>query len=214
MRNDNATKVTKVLIHKLHGGRKQNSKFWQSEFSEENSNKTPSNKPDDHSSNIVSFFLYPIIFLAITITAYVGYYGYKEYFKKPSYTPKVISRREPVKPLVPTITPSKPKYYKPKPKQNRQKYSRTSENKFITKKELDRAIQNALNKQSSPIKTNNSKKFHGTPHYRVELTGGTVIRAKSAIKNGDHYTIKDIQGLEFSMLRSDIKSVKKIPSEY
>lgn len=28
------SKVTKVLVDKIHGGRKQDSKFWQSEFSE------------------------------------------------------------------------------------------------------------------------------------------------------------------------------------
>ena len=33
------SKVTKVLINKIHGGRKQDSKFWKSEFSDETISK-------------------------------------------------------------------------------------------------------------------------------------------------------------------------------
>lgn len=202
------TKVTKVLIGKIHGGRKQDSKFWRSEFSEESEKELSSKKPKDYSANILSFLLYPIVGLAIFITAYVGYYGYKEYFSKPINASPIIAALRPAL----TPAPSKPKYSQPK--RNRQTYSKTSEDKPVTKKELDRAIQKALNKQSTRKKTITNRSNFREPYYRVELTSGSVIKARSAVKDGTHYTIKDIQGLEFSMLRSDIKNVKKIFPEY
>lgn len=210
MKNDNASKVTKVLIQKLHGGRKLDSKFWQSEFSEDSEKELSSKNPKDYSANILSFLLYPIIGLAIFITAYAGYYGYKEYFQKPINAFPIIAVPAPRSALAPAQ--SKPKYSQSK--HNRQTDSRTSEDKLVTKKELDRAIQKALNKQSTPRKTNSNRSISREPYYRVELTSGSVIRAKSAVKDGTHYTIKDIQGLEFSMLRSDIKNVQKIFPEY
>lgn len=211
MKNENTSKVTKVLIHKLHGGRKQDSKFWQSEFSEESEKELSSKKPKDYSANVLSFLLYPIVGLAIFITAYAGYYGYKEYFPKPTNASPFIAVPA-TRPAALASAPSKPKYSQSK--RNRQTYSRTSEDKLVTKKELDRAIKKALNKQSTPKKTNSNRSISREPYYRVELTSGTVIRAKSAVKDGTHYTIKDTRGLEFSMLRSDIKDVQKIFPEY
>lgn len=56
MKNDNTSKVTKVLIHKLHGGRKQDSKFWQSEFSDD-----PPSSPKPTQPNVVRFAFYPLV---------------------------------------------------------------------------------------------------------------------------------------------------------
>lgn len=39
-------KIPKVLVHKVHGGRKQDSKFWQSEFSDSNENRDGTSNND------------------------------------------------------------------------------------------------------------------------------------------------------------------------
>lgn len=83
------------------------------------------------------------------------------------------------------------------------------DDKPITQKELDRAIQKALAEQSR-----NNQQYTSPPvtdfYYLVELVDGVKIQAKSATRNGDHFTIKDRKGLEFSLNRKEIKNVKKI----
>lgn len=83
------------------------------------------------------------------------------------------------------------------------------DDKPITQKDLDRAIQKALAEQSRK-----NQRYTPPPktdfYYLVELVDGVKIQAKSATQNGDHFTIKDRMGLEFSLKRKEIKSVKKV----
>jgi hypothetical protein len=48
---NNTSKVTKVLIDKIHGGRKQDSKFWQSEFSQRKKQSTKKENRNDLPTN-------------------------------------------------------------------------------------------------------------------------------------------------------------------
>ena len=198
------TKVTKVLINKIHGGRKQDSKFWKSEFSDAPPPRSKKNQP-----NISKLVMYPLVVVALFIVGYASYNIYGRYF----FTNDIAANKKLFKPRAPasaTIALPEPEYYIPKsPKVNKKSYTKKPKDRPVTKKELDRAIDKALRQRSTT--TNRSvQKTSGLPYYRVELTSGSVIKAKSAIKDGTHYTIKDTQGLEFSMQRSDIQSVKKI----
>lgn len=198
------TKVTKVLINKIHGGRKQDSKFWKSEFSD-----APPPSPKTHQPNISKLVMYPLVVVALFIVGYAGYNIYGRYFST-----NVIAANEKLfksrPPAIATIDLPEPEYYIPKsPKVNKKSYTKKPKDRPVTKKELDRAIDKALRQRSTT--TNRSvQRTSGLPYYRVELTSGSVIKAKSAIQDGTHYTIKDVHGLEFAMSRSDIKSVKKI----
>jgi len=191
------SKVTKVLIHKIHGGRKKDSKFWKSEFSDEVITKPKQSQP-----KISGFVMYPLVVISLFITGYAVYNIYGRYFS----TNGIAASKKLFKPRPPaaTLDLPEPEYYIPKSSKNKKySYTKKSKNKPVTKRDLDRAINKALNKRST-------KNISSLPYYRVELTNGSIIQAKSAIKNGTHFTIKDTQGMEFSMLRSDIKNVKKI----
>lgn len=197
------SKVTKVLIKRIHGGRKQDSKFWQSEFSDETISKPKKSQPD-----VVGFFLYPLILLALFISGYGSYYIYTRFFvsSDTSVSHETVYS-QPVSSSEPIYSP--PVFKQPsKSRPQKQTHFIKPKDRPVTKRELDRAINKALRQPST-----NNRSAHSVfelPYYRVELTSGSVIKAKSASQDGTHYTIKDIHGLEFSMLRSDIKSVKKI----
>jgi hypothetical protein len=67
--NNKPSKLTKILVHKIHGGRKQGSKFWNSEFSlasdispREIENKIPKNR-----NNILVFSLGSGIFVLVLL---------------------------------------------------------------------------------------------------------------------------------------------------
>jgi hypothetical protein len=185
------SKVTKVLINKIHGGRKQDSKFWQSEFSGNDNKGNP--KQTGNKSNLVEFLsLFLLSVIGIGIVIYGGYFLYNRYkieFSQPepiaTQTPKQSHKRPQIKKRI------------------------RNENKPITKKELDKAIEKALNKRQSPP-SNIPNLQSANSYYQVELKNGSLIKAKSASKNGNRYTINDINGLEFSLNRNEIKEVKKI----
>lgn len=192
------SKITKVLVSKIHGGRKQDSKFWKSEFSDETVSKPKPTQP-----NVVGFFLYPLIMVALFIGGYGSYYIYTRFFVSPNVSAKAVALKSA---SIKDSGSTHENYSSSTEKQ--QTYSSKPKDRPVTQKELDRAIKKALHQRST---TNSSvQKTSELPYYRVELTSGSIINAKSAIKDGTHYTIKDVHGLDFSMSRSDIKSVKKI----
>ena len=186
---------------------RSDSKFWKSEFSDETISKPKPSQP-----NVVAFFLYPLVALALFIGGYGSYYAYTRFFVSPNVSAKALaSKSASIKDSRNTHKNYSSPTYKQqtKPKRQQQTYSSKPKDRPVTKKELDRAINKALRQRSTT--TNSSvQKTSELPYYRVELTSGSVIKAKSAIQDGTHYTIKDVHGLEFSMLRSDIKNVKKV----
>ena len=178
------SKVTKTLVNKIHGGRKQDSKFWQSEFPE--TNREPVIKRADKKGDFTeSFTLFVLFFLAIGIVSYGGFYLYKRYYAE-------FSKPEPPIEQITTKSPAA-----------------GIDDRPITQKELDRAIQKALAK-----KLRNEQRYTAPAmtnfYYRVELVNGGKIEAESATRDGDLFTIKDRKGLVFSVNRKEIKNVKKI----
>ncbi len=193
------SKVTKVLIDKIHGGRQKDSKFWQSEFSEEPI-KEPAKQPD-----IVKFALYPLAALALCVSVFVVYNIYDRFFITPDIAfnaGTLHSQSQKQSTASPTThqnpRPVKRTYTKPKPA--------NTNNSLVTKKDLDRAINKALRDKKT-------KQRSLTPFYRVELTNGSIIKARSAVEEGNVFTIKNLSGLEFSMQRTDIKKVSKVYPE-
>jgi hypothetical protein len=69
------SRVTKVLVKKIHSGRKQDSKFWQSEFPRD---KTVITEPTEQKSE--KTLLYSLIILTLIIVAYVSYNIYSRYY--------------------------------------------------------------------------------------------------------------------------------------
>lgn len=119
---------------------------------------------------------------------------YKRYYAE-------FSNPEPLIEQVTTNSPVRPKAIKSP--------AASIDDRPITQKELDKAIQKALAEQSR-----NKQRYTPPPmtnfYYLVELVDGVKIKAKSATRDGDLFTIKDEKGLEFSLNRKEIKNVKKI----
>ena len=178
------SKTTKTLVKMLHGGRKQDSKFWQSEFTEP-TDKTVMKEENNKKFIIESLALFLIFCLGIGIVAYGGFFLYKRYFTEFAASSQAIEKGTEQKPL--SIPEDRP----------------------ITKRELDRAIQKALAEKS------NKQKQNTTPtadrfYYRIELVNGGKIEAESATRDGDTFTIKDRKGLVITVNRTEIKTVKKV----
>ncbi|AGF76804.1 hypothetical protein UWK_00218 [Desulfocapsa sulfexigens DSM 10523] len=202
------TKVTKVLINKIHGKRKQDSKFWQSEFSEAGQEPVVPKRPNrSNVTQSVTFFI--LSFIGIGMVGYGGYFMYVKYSNEFSDPVAINPQRATELPAI-TTRPNRP-----------EKRSHPSEDNPVTKKELDKAIQKALalqkNKYKSNIQTVNTSPIKPPYHppekfryYQVELVNGSIIKAKSATKIGEMYTITNMEGTEFSLNRDEIKTVKKI----
>ncbi len=178
------SKITKTLVNKIHGGRKQDSKFWQSEFAETN-DKTVM-KETSKRKNLIEEFTFLLLFIVgIGIVAYGGFFLYKRYYAEfTSPNPSIEQAPEQKQLLSPTDRP-------------------------ITKSELDRAIQKALEEKSNKQQQNpipQADKFY----YRIELVNGGRIEAESATRDGDIFTIKDRKGLVITVNRTEINTVKKV----
>ncbi|MBU1456615.1 MAG: hypothetical protein KKD01_18010 [Proteobacteria bacterium] len=187
------SKVTKVLVDKIHGGRKQDSKFWQSEFSE--TKREPIQQGHTkRGSFIESFVFFVVFFVGIGIVAYGGSYLYKRYYTE------FANPIQPIKQTTANSTSERRPVKKP---------AATIDDKPITQKELDRAIQKALADKSKTI-TKNAPPQATNFYYKVELVNGGKIEAESATREGDLLTIKDRKGLVFSVNLNEIKNVKKI----
>ncbi len=175
------SKVTKILVNNIHGKRKQDSKFWQSEFSE----KDP---PTPKKNNFVkTFTLFLLFFIGSGVMGYGGLFLYKK------YSTEFTNKEHPTER---TIVANK------SPKAD-------IDEKPITKKQLDRAIKKAFADRSGEQHNNTHQKANNF-YYRVELTNGGKIEAESATRDGNLFTIKDRKGLVFSVDRKSIKNVKKI----
>ncbi|MBU0946654.1 MAG: hypothetical protein KJ804_11825 [Proteobacteria bacterium] len=188
------SKVTKILVNAIHGGRKQDSKFWQSEFSEADSEKIMlrENKKRLFLESVIFFLLF---FVGIGVVSYGGLFLYKRYAAEFT-TPKQGGGQR----TVAKRTTGREAGTEPIPR---------LDNRAITQEELDQAIQKALAEKSRGTEEKNLPQTDQF-YYRVELVNGGKIEAESASRDGDMLTIKDRKGLVITVNRAEIKNVKKV----
>ena len=77
------SKVTEVLINKIHGGRKMDSKFWQSSHPDNVERKLPDNPSFDAKPFPFKKLLFPVSMVAATAAIFCLAFWFKPFIKEP-----------------------------------------------------------------------------------------------------------------------------------
>lgn len=200
------TDLTKIIINKTHGGRKQDSKFWQSEFGE---NTTTQNEKS-------GLTIIPLILAAMTGSV-VGSLLLITFFQKDI----IINIPENV--IKPYIKDSHigsiPLARSSKNMESEQKAPSSAEKPYIknqqgkeysvSDQQLNKAIEKAL--QENRVRSQNDKNLNqGKYQYEIELYSGGKIYIDNADIGKDAIRYRSDRGLLISLNRKEIKTMKRV----
>lgn len=208
--------LTKTLVKKIHGGRKQDSKFWQSEFNSKSLENIPLGEENTHKdiiranrewkkvvygSAVVILFLFTIVFLRPDLFPFLSYAG--AYNSISQFFPDKQNAIEPIsKPIVktiPVIAKQPPAVTEPE---------KPSEPYYvITQEMVDNAFGKVLSeKQYHSERTENIDKQY---YYIIKLAMGDEIKTDNIRINSDTVSYRDPKGYKIEIDKFEISQVKR-----
>lgn len=196
---------TKVLVKKIHGGRKQDSKFWQSEYGKEG---TPGKRKRGPSVflQIMVLVAGALVGCAIMFVYFEFNYEHDSILQLPQNIISSVRKHFPPKNVLVDIEP----HSTPLPKTD-YKEPETKEFKFSdeqVRKEMEKLV--LEKKHQQPTSKNTSEEPAEVKYeYEVELYNGGWVYTDNAKIKGDKITYTNGNGLVVSINRDEIKSIKR-----
>ncbi|MCP3888289.1 MAG: hypothetical protein GY702_05375 [Desulfobulbaceae bacterium] len=223
--NGQVLPLINVVIDKIHGGRKQDRKFWQrgsansrNEYTGFSNKEIPNEQPEGFSENlkitkvrrsiyaigiVTMGCVFALVYIRPDLFSFLSYS--KIYQTNNDHFPDKNENQYQIGPNStsrPSDSSTEPRDYKFSPEQvsrARRTVLQTEKNKsnFVGKKNL---------KENFPIKSFKDNKHR----YEIELSSGRFVYADSVIVTDDKITFENIKGLVVSVDRSDVKTLKKL----
>lgn len=215
VKEDHVSPVTKVLVDKIHAGRKQDSKFWQSEF-----DNKEMQKEESVGGSIFSKILKIVMLLFVTGLLVVSLLVAFVYFRPnvfPSLTHskiyQTLSRYLPESDIIaPLNRPGDAEQPDESDSRNREfKFSQEQINRakkevIESKNEIDLSTIDSLKKKFNKLND------QITYQYEIEFVSGGRVYSENVRMSGDVVTFENDRGLVVSIHKDDIKTMKRFPS--